>query len=170
MIYYAIFVTLWLGLPILGVWPPVKHNSDGSTNGMLFITMRPREYYPAHNQVYEAVFAQEIAEWWLKWAVAFVLAAPVMYMFKFHLATVLVPMLAYCWKIPLIKQLEYIGHAVEVLVGEDTLPNYLTIEADKMRRTYEGMFADDIEAELQKRFGVAKTLIAILARPIRREA
>lgn len=177
MLTYTILAALWLTAPIFGFWPPVRRNSDRTANTMLSISMREPSFYVRTGQPYAAVFAQELAEWWIKWAVALPLgalalpwidAAPEI---KVVLA-IAAPVFAYLWAVPFKRQIELLGHAVEIVVASRTMNRdaYIAAEAERMARGYDGMFAASGTASaLRARLGMARVLVAILRIPIRRE-
>lgn len=165
MIYYLLGAALWLLLPILKVWPPVFRDKERTCNTMLLITMRPQEHFDRQGYSYQACLGQETVEWWLKWAVALPLAIPIIALVD-HPIAYASPVLTYIWSLPFKKQLEWIGHASEVLIAKSIgwdEEDYLAYKAGWMPGAYEGMFeGDDIKGGIRKRYGIARVLIAIL--------
>lgn len=176
MAYWFIMAGAVLLLPILGLWP-IRVTGVANQNTAWFIRMKPREQ---QTQPYAAIFAQEVVEFWLKWLVGAVASIPVAIVTRDEpngwafqaLAIMAGTLLAR----PFAKQLELIGHAVEVDyarrfegVGED----YIGREARSMIRGYP-QFRDMAEAEvvaaMEARMGLARVLRRLLWLRIRREA
>lgn len=175
MIIIALFAFVTLILPITGVWPPVLKNRDGAHNNAIRITMTPPERNP--HESWRGILAQEVVEYWLAWAGALLLSIPACLILleaglPFYF-TPLVIFICYLWRFPGMKQLEYIGHAAEVVVaGEDgfDLEAYLHAEAARMRHpaAYKGVFTPDdrLADKLRLRFGIARFLVKLLKRRI----
>ena len=68
MIWSALVAIVVLG-PMLGIVPPVRASKTRNYNGQFWIGRHP--------SCTRAIFAQEVVEWWLKWAVAALISAPV---------------------------------------------------------------------------------------------
>lgn len=167
-------------LPIVGIGPIVVRG-ERSNNNLLFVTMRESGWYIARGQVYRAVLAQEIAEWWLRWAVAMVLVAPLTLVDFGHglsgatgvdadalkAAWVAVSALgATSWAFFAYGQLDLIGRAVEVLAADR--PGYLEKEALRMkggtRKTFADVPVDRLTRMIAARFWIARVLLALLKR------
>jgi hypothetical protein len=131
-------------------------------------------------QPHAAIFAQEIAEYWMRWLVALIAAAPLVW-FSWGSAIspavqVLGPFALCLWPKVFGRQFELIGHAVEVAyarrhhgIGAD----YLQTEAEGMQRYYpefRDMTVPQIIAGMEARQGLAKVFLAVLAIPIARQA
>ena len=171
MTAYLIAAAVMLGLPILGLWP-VKITGSKNQNSAWFIRMRrPQDQVQPH----DAIFAQEVVEWWLRWAIAFLVALPVALSTDreaIQLIALLFGSLAF---LPFVKQLELIGHAAELAYARKNHgvgPEYTATEARSMIRNYD-CFADMTEAEviaaMERRMPIAKALVALLWLRIRWE-
>lgn len=172
-IVIAILAVVCVLLPILGIGPVIQRDSTQSQNNLLFVRMRPPEWYEAREQTYRATAAQEIAEWWMRWAVAlpvasltlFIDAGP--YQWALSLFGVLVASL---WSALFYGQLDLIGRAVEVLA--DGRQGYLEAEARRLRDGTRGTFRDQspevLAAMIRRRFGIARVLLWLLKRRIAR--
>jgi hypothetical protein len=175
MIYAAALAALWMIAPLLGLWPPVTRNGERTVNTLFHIGMKPAEFYALKGEDMRAVFAQELVEWWFKWAVVFSIAGSVFWLVRDFAFAERAVLSFLGWGAGIVatvllhKQVEWIGHAAEVLVANR--PEYIAEEAARMKLGYGGMFkGDDVEAGLRKRFWIARILIAILTIPIRRFA
>lgn len=177
MIIWIILAVAMLVLPVLGLWPVIVRG-DGARNNLALVTMPSRQWYDREGYDYRATRAQEIVEFWLRWALALAVSAwPVWEIaaavddakagMLFSLLTIAGS--AALTKLPFVeKQVELIGHAVEVIVAD--ADGYLELEAVRMQRGYGAMFGDMSVAEIaravRRRFGVARVLIALLRRRI----
>lgn len=176
MLYWSLMAAAVLLLPILGVWP-IKFTGNANQNTLWFIRMRPRA---EQTQPHAAIFAQEVVEFWLRWLVGVIASIPVAYYtrddpngWSFQALAIMVGALLV---IPLTKQSELIGHAVEVDyarryagVGDD----YAAREARSMIRGYpqfENMTEGEVVAAMEKRMGIARFLTRLLWLRIKREA
>lgn len=168
---YLIAAAVMLGLPILGLWP-IKITGSANQNSAWFIRMRRPE---RQTQPHDAIFAQEVAEWWLRWVIAFVAALPVALSGAepmVQIAAILFATLAF---LPFRKQLELIGHAVELAYARwhyNAGPEYADIEARSMIRGYswfKSMSVAEVVDAMERRQGLAKVLLAVLWLRIRWE-
>ena len=176
MLAFAIFAGLVLGLPVIGLLPPMRRGR--AFNAITYIAMPVREQYGTR---WTPVLAQEVAEWWAAWAGAFLLALPlslaVATFTPFGLATPLLAIVAWRWRTTTWgeRQLEYIGWAAEWVHGLKASPgDYrdLLSYTDRMRRGYPDLFgemtAKEARDRLEARIGLARLLVGLLALRIRR--
>lgn len=168
----ALVLAVWAGL-----LPPVKAGTR-DWNHRFHITMKPLGDVKYLVQPRAAVLAQELAEWLGKWLVALALAAPVavvLHHFGLGLLTVLVAILAHSW--PTWpggqRQIELVGHAVEVLAAErlGAGDDYALTEARRMMLSYPA-FAGESDAAIvramDRRRWIARLLLAVVWRRARR--
>lgn len=171
MTAYLIAAAVMLGLPILGLWP-VKITGSKNQNSGWFIRMRrPRDQYQPH----DAIFAQEVVEWWLRWAIAFLVALPVALSTDREAIQLFALLLGTLLSIPLVKQIELIGHAAELAYARKhhgAGPEYIATEARSMIEGYDcfrDMSQAEVIAAMERRMPIAKALIALLWLRIRWE-
>jgi hypothetical protein len=171
VIPFALAFVLFIVAPLLGLLPRVKHNSDQSRNTLLGVTIRYKQFYDARGVQVGAIVAQEVVEFWIRWAVTLPLASPVLlFADGIHgwAASAIAIMLASIWSVPGYAQLDLIGRAVEVLY--DGRPGYLEAEAERLRRGTTRNFASysttEIAAKIEARFWIARPLLRLLRRRI----
>lgn len=158
-------------LPILGIWPPVKR-ADISQNNMFFIWMRDPLWYEARGIRYRGIFAQEVAEYWLRWAVALPIASVAVWLLnpsQYRWAVeVMAAMLAAVWSAVFYKQLDLIGRATEVAAVPDA--GYIERVAQRLKVGTTGNFAhhsvDELVAMIRKRLPIGRKLAWLLQRRI----
>lgn len=155
-------------LPIAGIGPLVLRGKR-ARNNLLFVSMYPPEQTgPA--QDWRAVRAQEIVEWWLRWAVALPIAALSLlidagpYQWAVALIAVLVASL---WSELAGGRFDTIGRAVEVVVANRS--GYLQTEAERLQREwYRGRTVEDCARMIERRLPLARVLVLLLRRSIAR--
>jgi hypothetical protein len=173
MTAWAIITAFALLAPIAGVWP-IRIWGNAYQNSVWFIRMRR----PVAGQFepHQSIFAQEVVEFWLRWLIACTAALPVAWILRHdpmadYLAAVAV-LLGHLLMLPLIRQIELIGHAAE-LVHAKAGPEYEAVEVRGMIRNYK-CFANDTQEGLtravRRRFPIARLLVGLLWLRIRREA
>lgn len=164
MLVFAIFAFIAVVLPVFRVLPLVI-KGDKIQNSPYFLKMAPREGIP----YYDARLAQEKAEYWLRWVVGVLVALPTVPFLPTGVP-IIVAMLGTMLvhpKGPFYKELELIGHTVEVVVAERAgAPSaYIQREARDMKGHYavfENMSVDQIVAAMNARRWIARPLISLL--------
>lgn len=199
MIAFAVFAGLVLGLPVLGLLPPLRQGR--AFNAIAHVAMPERAHYGAR---WASVLAQEVVEWWAAWAGAFLIAlgpaialagltptgflteawllpigAEAPFPHQFGFATPLLALAAWAWRRTKAgeRQLEYLGWGAEWLHGRgQRLPQYrdLPLYADRMRLAYPRLFGRmtslQLQHRLESRFWLARILLALLSRRIGKAA
>lgn len=174
MTLWAAIVAVWLILPMLGLMPRSRRGALNA-NSLWGIQMREPK---TQTQPHRAIFAQEVVEWWVKWAVGAVLSAPAAYYLAstqfWFVAPMIVPVFAAIWpRIPFgQRQLELLGHSCELYVAKADAV-YEGKEAATMQRGYDGIFAhmtvEQIIKAMHRRRWLAKTLVNLLWQRIKKE-
>lgn len=182
LLIYLAFAGAMLLAPVLGIWPPVQWSGRRCFNSVLGIEMLPRghqKYGPLSGR-YRPIYAQELVEWWLAWAVALVAVAPIAGALCLldpmaGAGAILIAVLAWTWRNGDWgrAQLEYVGHAAEWIVADRAgLPDYAERDvAQRLQRGYvvfRGMTTEAVAVALRRRRGIARLLVALLALNIRR--
>ena len=179
---YAAFAALLLlgSLMPFDLVPPLREGR--AFNNALAIRMPDRtKFYQGY---WVCIYAQELAEWWLVWAVALALAAPGVWMLAgtpFELASPIVALVATVWRRPrwCARQIEYVGHGVSFALGRKfSIEHYAEPSAAAIRlwAGYTKLFRDaglkpaDAAAGLRRWRWLALFLLAILGPRIRRHA
>lgn len=178
MTIYLVFAAIILGLPLLGVLPPVRRGR--AMNKLFVVTMPdPATTYPGR---WQAVLAEEMVEWWTAWAIAFVIALPAaLALSALPHGTAAIPLLLMgAWSLRLTpwlyRQIEYIGQGAEWIEGQRIAPDHYTDfrnYARQMRNNYRQMkhlSVDEAEAALRSRLPAARLILALLRRRIQRGA
>lgn len=166
MLYFALFSALILLPPILG-FGIIISEGPRAKNSIAGVTMPPPARYEKDRNSYRAVCAQEVSEYWLRWAVSFLVTLPFLVFVTDHwMAVLLVPFIASLWSAPFYAQLDLVGKSIEVLVaGQD---GYLEAEAAQLIGSSNGNFTgQSIEAVAHKitaRNWIARPLIFLLRR------
>jgi len=163
---YAISVLVIVIAPIIGIGPIVIRDAKGTNNNILCVTMGPRERVTRLGQSYNAVLAQEIAEYWLRWFVAHILAIPFLLFFQHPAALGALPILT-LWTAPFYKDLDLIGRAVEVTVAD--IDGYLEREAQRLIDGTRGNFKHRELADVVKMISRRLWIAAILTKLIWRK-
>ncbi len=175
MIALAILAVILLIIPLTGLLPPIKNNADHSRNTMFNITLRSASFYEQRGVKLAAIAAQEAAEWYLRWLVAFPLAALAVWLIDAQgvhswAVSVIALILATLWSVLLYAQVDLIGRAAEVVV--DGRPGYLQTAALRLINGTKGNFKDrdarDVEAMIARRMGIARVLVFLMGRVIKR--
>jgi hypothetical protein len=174
MTLWAAIIAAWLILPVLGLMPRARRGTLNANN-LWGIQMRD----PAtQTQPHRAIFAQEVVEWWIKWAVGAILSAPAAYYLAstefWFVAPMIVPVFAAIW--PRFRfgqrQLELLGHAAELYVAKADAV-YEGKEAATMQRRYDGIFAhitvEEIIKAMRRRRWLANILVNLLWLRIKKE-
>lgn len=180
LLIFAALAALLLLAPVAGLWPPIGPGTR-CFNAMTWITMIPRGQPKYASSPYEAILAQEVVEFWGAWLGAVLIVSPLAIaaalLFPGPMAAlaVLVLPLAWRWRVTVWgeRQLEYLGHMAEVITAERMgLTDYFDQAADDLRRGYDRLFSEMTTAEvataLDRRRGVARVLLAVLALPIKK--
>lgn len=185
MIFYLIFAGLILAAPFTGLLPVVRAG-DAPHNTIFGVTMPRRADWRWPTQSWAGVLAQEIAEWWLRWAGALLACAPLAWLIgqqgdvRLWLALLPALMFAGLWtRLPgLWRQFELLGHAVEVVIAEERedradylMPEALSMlagSAEYYAGEFDSMTAIEIAEALDARRGMARVLITLLGRSVRR--
>lgn len=173
---WGIITAVALLAPILGVWP-IRFWGKSNQNSVWFIRMRrPEEQVQPH----AAIFAQEVVEFWLRWLFSCTAAFPAAWLLQGHelgqYFTVLAILSAHILNLVWLRQLELIGHAVELVYARKyhgTGPDYDRAEAETMARGYDCFkddTVDDLLAAMKRREWISIVLIRILFLRIKREA
>lgn len=168
----AVFLLI---VPLTGLFPPIKNDADRSKNTILNITLRSASFYEQRGVQLKAIAAQEAAEWYLRWLVALPLAAAAVWAigpsgpYAWAVEVVLL-LLATLWSAALYAQVDLVGRAAEVV--EDGRPEYLQKAALRLINGFRGNFKDreprDVEAMIRRRLPLARVLVAIMGRVIKR--
>lgn len=179
MLIFAIVALVILGLPMLGLLPPMRQGR--AFNGIAHIAMPDRTRI--YRERWEPVLAQEVVEWWCAWAGAFLLALPAALALtialpELSIAAPILAVLAWNWR----KtdwgraQLEYLGWVVEWLHGQKVAPHAYTSLADHAGQMISGytVFSSTSQARalarLERRMWLGRILLTILAARIARGA
>lgn len=181
MTIYLAFAGLLLLVPITGILPIViegRHNR----NYIWGVTMIPPSGENYAVQSYVAIYAQEIVEWYVKWLVALILAAPAAWVLRdmpnapvLQIGAALVATLWVRPK-PMQRQFELLGHAVEVETARRMRlrEDYPRVVARWLQVGYGKAFkswtVERIEDALEARRGLARFFLTLLALGVRRGA
>lgn len=156
---------------ILG--PPVFVGGDRAYATQFWIRMP----HPAKRKCWAAIFAQELVEFWARWLLTALFSAPIVlgayayageaWWFLAIVAVLLVSRFAVVELKPVLRQLELLGHAVEIVEAQRLYgaePAYAAEEAERMRRGYgklfSGMSKSEIMTKLRSRAGIARIAVA----------
>lgn len=153
LIGYATFAMILLGLVATGVIPRTRWGMRRSANGLGRVHMHAPDYYVQTGQSALGVLAQERTECLLKWAMFLTVIGAFVSKTRWFF-----------------RQLEFIGHAAEIVVaareGFDR-DQYLHAEAARTYRSaaYGGAFdhldLDGMKRALRRRFWIAGALVAV---------
>ena len=173
MLVYALIVAALLLLPVLGVLPIVISGTR-DRNSAYAVWLQPPDASKWRTQSRRGVAAQEIAEWWLRWAGAAVLSAPLAWIVRDLPAAPLMQIVALfagtLWAQVFARQFDLIGHTVEIVEAErEGRAGYASQEAARMEHgdlDGGGMTAAEILRAVDRRRWLARALLALLARRV----
>lgn len=173
LVAWGAIVGVTVLLPVLGLWPPVTSGEANQNNVFRVEMVPPRE----QRQPYDAILAQEIAEYWLKWVGAAILSAPVAWYVKDipygWLPAILATFIATWWAKYATGQIEYIGHAVEIEYARRHFGAGDAYEDDEVAgmirnyKAFEGLTPDEVKRGMRRRQWIVNALLVILALRIR---
>lgn len=163
------YLLLLPALAAILLGPPVFVGGDRAYATQFWIGMP----HPAKRRCWAAIFAQELVEFWARWLLTAAFSAPIVlglhayageaWWFLAIIAALLISRLAVVEVKPVLRQLELLGHAVEIVEAERLYgagQAYAEEEAERVRRGYgklfAGMGAAEILARLQARRGIAR--------------
>lgn len=173
MLAYCLLVAVLLLLPVAGVLPIVKPGTRDMNNAYL-VRLQPADAAKWRTQSRRGVAAQEIAEWWLRWAGAAVLSAPLAWLVRDLPAAPMLQLVALfagtLWAQIAARQFDLIGHTVEIVQAErEGRTGYASQEAARMEHgdlDGGGMTAAEILRAVDRRRWIARALLALLSRAI----
>lgn len=182
MTLYALFAAVILIgslLPVNAI-PPLRRKARG-WNSMTHIGMPdPSTSYPGY---WLPIYAQELAEWWLAWFGALLLALPIALLLSgtvFAPASVLAVVIAFKWRGTVTGErlIEYVGWGVEREYGlQDNPPRYGVLEAyaERFWRVYPHLFENrgltsrDALVGLRRWRWLAKVILVLIRPRVQRQ-
>lgn len=171
--YYAIYLAVWLLLPLTGFWPMVSVSGHWSNNNIGIDVVDRAE---VTQETFLRAYAEEVSEWYFK-AVCFgILVMPfaifvagrdpllnVAAVMLMHIAPVLtlIPIMT--------RTVEYVGKSANIAVS----PRDTTGSATRLLKYYSafaGMEIETIKRGIERTMPLGRALVWLLGRNIRRHA
>jgi len=160
---FAAMTLFGVVLPILGK-TRIKHEQSGAKSTFFGVKMLWAARVKQTKQVYEAVLAQEVCEFWLRWFVSLAVGFAVFVTTASPFSIIAVFAVGLFLDTILYKQVDLIGRAVEVTVADQDF--YLKAEAERLINGTRGNFknntVDEVKRMIEARFGIARVLAGLL--------